>query len=599
MADLFWPGGFQFFDDSGNPLNAGTIAFYDATTTNPRTMYRDSAETGGTAWGTSLTLNSAGRLTDAVYFPTGAWKYVLSTSGGSIIRTEDNIPGAVSVSNAAYALPQRPILTKATNYTVVAGDAGKKINVDATGGDVTITLLSAVTAGDAFDLVIQNVGATGTVTVGTSAAQTINGASSIKLRAKDDSAEFVADGANWTATITSEIRTVLAKTASYDITQADYGRLITFDATSGAITVGFPAAATAGSGFWVRVQKIDASANAVTLDPNLSETINGATTHLQTVQWEVDNLYCDGVGWTTISHSGLASTTSAGIVEIATEAEAAARTSNTVVPSAFSNPLPPGFLFGMELSNNVADATNDIDITAGKARDSTDTSNILGTAMTKRLDANWAAGTAQGFRNSAAAITNTTYHIYAVSKALGANPDYYAHTSTVGATVITALQAETGGALYIYARRIGSIMRVSNAIVGFVQTGDTFKRDAAIRDATETNPGTSAVARTLSVPTGLVLEAIVTHSLVDITAGSATYGLLTSAFQTDTAPSATVYDIQIAIDAAGSNAKNSNSLVHVLTNTSAAIRSRLSASTSDHTEDIVTHGWIDRRGRLA
>lgn len=73
--------------------------------------------------------------------------------------------------------------------------------------------------------------------------------------------------------------------------------------------------------------------------------------------------------------------------------------------------MPRSYLAGAALSNNGTDATNDIDIAAGACRDSTNAVDITIAAMTKRLDANWAAGTNQGFRNSAAAITDTTYHV--------------------------------------------------------------------------------------------------------------------------------------------------------------------------------------------
>lgn len=298
MADLFWPAGEQFFDDNGDPLNAGTIAFYDATTTTPRTVYKDSA--AGTAWGTSLTLNSAGRLTDSVYVVSGAWKYVLASSAGSIIATVDSIPGALTVPSFEFGQPVLPIITKASDYTVVVGDLGKKINVDATGGDVTITMPTALAAGDGGFLAIQNVGASGSVVINKSGGDTINGGSSIRLRAKDDAVDLVADGAAvWTGNVTADFRTnASSKTTSYTVLQSDLGRIIPVNATSGALTVNLPPAATVGSGFWVMVQKTDSSANAVTLDGNSTETINGATTYALQSQWDIVGVQSDGSNWT-------------------------------------------------------------------------------------------------------------------------------------------------------------------------------------------------------------------------------------------------------------------------------------------------------------
>src|SRR4026208_862820 len=56
----------------------------------------------------------------------------------------------------------------------------------------------------------------------------------------------------------------------------------------------------------------------------------------------------------------------AGTVELATNAEALTNTdtSRAVAPAGLF--LPPGFLYGLTLSNNGSDPTNDIDISTGK-----------------------------------------------------------------------------------------------------------------------------------------------------------------------------------------------------------------------------------------
>lgn len=590
MADVVWFTGEQFFDDSGNPLNAGTIEFYDATTSSPRTVYQNSTE--ATPWGTSLTLNSAGRLTAGVFVPTGAWKYILKNSVGTVVATQDNIPGAVPTVNASFARIERPILTKATNYTVVVGDLGSKINADASGGDITITMLSAVTAEDGGDMVVQNVGATGTVTIATSGGQTINGSTSIKLRAKDDSVDLTADGANWTATITADIRTVLAKTADYTITQADFGRTVTFDATGGARIATFLAASVAGSGFWFRVQKIDSSANAVTADGNLAETINGAATYVLGSQWQIITVECDGANWRTINLPASATTTVAGILETATEAETAARTSTTVAVTPFSAALPPGALFGCVLSNGT-DATNDIDITAGKWRDSTDAVNlILTSAVTKRLDAAWAVGTGNGGLDTGA-IADTTYHIWLIKRS---------DTGVVDALFSASATSPTMPASYDFKRRIGSIIRASAAILPFTQNGDTFLLKTYLVSADSANPGASAVTRALNVPLGLVLDALIT--LGAYLAGATPFAVFANSLaETDVAvqvPATAALTLPVSQGVAYSVASWNFTALTVRTNTSAQIRTRCSA-TPGATDRIgvITRGWIDTRGKDA
>ena len=68
------------------------------------------------------------------------------------------------------------------------------------------------------------------------------------------------------------------------------------------------------------------------------------------------------VVWTAGFTEHLASETAAGTIEIATEAENAARTSALLAVTPKYNPLPPGFLFGCTLSNTPADLVNDISI---------------------------------------------------------------------------------------------------------------------------------------------------------------------------------------------------------------------------------------------
>lgn len=71
------------------------------------------------------------------------------------------------------------------------------------------------------------------------------------------------------------------------------------DATSGAITVTLPAVADADptAGRVVTVKKTDASGNAVTLDADGSETIDGATTKALSSQYDSVTIVSDGTSW--------------------------------------------------------------------------------------------------------------------------------------------------------------------------------------------------------------------------------------------------------------------------------------------------------------
>jgi hypothetical protein len=68
------------------------------------------------------------------------------------------------------------------------------------------------------------------------------------------------------------------------------------DASAGAFTVNLPAA-TAALGLIYNLKKIDASANAVTIDANASETIDGALTLALTTQWQSTRIQSNGTAW--------------------------------------------------------------------------------------------------------------------------------------------------------------------------------------------------------------------------------------------------------------------------------------------------------------
>lgn len=68
------------------------------------------------------------------------------------------------------------------------------------------------------------------------------------------------------------------------------------DATGGVITVTLPAV-SGNVGVVLTVKKLDASGNAVTIDGNASETIDGVTTKSLTTQYQSYTIVCDGVEW--------------------------------------------------------------------------------------------------------------------------------------------------------------------------------------------------------------------------------------------------------------------------------------------------------------
>jgi hypothetical protein len=70
--------------------------------------------------------------------------------------------------------------------------------------------------------------------------------------------------------------------------------VILCNCASNAITVNLPAAA---QGKFYFIKKIDATANAVTIDGNGGETIDGAATQTLSYQWSAAMVVSDGSNW--------------------------------------------------------------------------------------------------------------------------------------------------------------------------------------------------------------------------------------------------------------------------------------------------------------
>ncbi len=349
----------------------------------------------------------------------------------------------------------------------------------------------------------------------------------------------------------------LSTGVSYAVLAADQGKPIR--ATASGITITFPDATSVGAPFVFSV--LNSSSGNITLAGASAQTINGSTS-ITMAAGDGYTAFTDGSNWFVLGRK--------------------------------TGVLGRGYIDGCTIANATGDATNDITIAAGVCRDSTNTVDITVAAMAtgKQLDANWAPGDAAGMRNSAAGIADTTYHLYAVAKADGTQ-DIYAHTSTTVATVITALQAESGGASYVYARRIGSIVRSSAAILAFTQVGDSFRWKAPPRDINTSSLTTSSTTNTLTIPVGLVLEARLNCFASHASSQSNVY--IRALTETDDPPSAS--NAPVATLRATASGAGTTVQANVFTNTSAQVAAR--ADNSSTTLVVATVGWRDARGKDA
>lgn len=244
------------------------------------------------------------------------------------------------------------------------------------------------------------------------------------------------------------------------------------------------------------------------------------------------------------------------------------------------------YLEGFGISNSVGDTINDITFAAGFCADSTNTAYISGGALTKRLDANWAVGDAQGMLDTGA-VADGTYHLFTIKRPDTGVVDYLASTSLLSPTLPTN---------YTQFRRVGSIVRESGTIRPFIQKGNVFlwatpgTLVGANPDVSVTNLSTAGILYPLIVPTGIKAEAMFrsrgTH-------GSAGWGILfSSPDTTDIAPSLSGAP---GADLAGASTEVDRGVNTVRTDSSGRIRARSTQSSTSLV--MVTYGFIDDRGR--
>lgn len=243
--------------------------------------------------------------------------------------------------------------------------------------------------------------------------------------------------------------------------------------------------------------------------------------------------------------------------------------------------LPLGIVDGLVLSNNVSDANNDIDIAAGKAVDGGGTENIvLSLAITKRLDAAWTVGTNQGGLDTGAKANSTFYHVWLIKRI---------DTGVVDVLFSTSATAPTMPTSYTKKRRIGAVRTDgSGNILAFSQFGDEFLLSSLVADVNAETASATAGLKTLTVPTGLKVGAIL--SLRSSYVSSGTFILVTSPDQADQAASATACTATVQ-----SAATANGSMMNVRTNTSGQVRLRSSGTGA--TNYIITYGWVDPRGK--
>lgn len=313
-------------------------------------------------------------------------------------------------------------------------------------------------------------------------------------------------------------------------------------------------------------------------------SINGTAIPAATTLATAGAVGTSGVTMSTSRLLGRTTASSGAVEEITVGAGLSLASGSLTATSAAS--MPRSYLAGLTLANNATDATNDIDVAVGAVRDSTNATDIvLASALTKQLDGAWTVGTNQGCRDTGA-IANGTWHIWVIKRS---------DTSVVDILCSLSASAPTMPTNYDYRRRIGAVVRVAAAILPFSQLGDEFLLKTPVADINNTADHTTAVTGTLaSLPTGVQLTAILSGLVNDNGTGPQTGTYISALDQTDVPASSTAAP---GIQLRGINAAVyiSSSTFRVRTNASAQIRYRANNAAIDTI--IISHGWVDRRGR--
>jgi hypothetical protein len=185
--------GESFFDDNDPPrvLSAGILYFYEEGGTTPLTVYKRGDDSGATPWGTSVTLDSAGKTTDAIYVDETNFKEVLKDSDGATIFEKDHYqgsPAAPADPNATRPLTAVEPASSAT-VTVDAADVGKFFDCDDSGGNITVVLPDPGDVDNGEWLPVRKIGATNAVTIDNTYTE-----ETIVLNRQYDVALFVSNG---------------------------------------------------------------------------------------------------------------------------------------------------------------------------------------------------------------------------------------------------------------------------------------------------------------------------------------------------------------------------------------------------------------------
>ncbi|MBX5172768.1 hypothetical protein HJB84_23355 [Rhizobium sp. NZLR1b] len=264
----------------------------------------------------------------------------------------------------------------------------------------------------------------------------------------------------------------------YAVKSGDYTALASDDNAvhrfTAAATLTLTAAATLGANWHYCVM---ADGGDVTIDPNGSETIDGAAKLILKDGYSVEIICSGGAFFTN---------------------KLFARIQSKADSSAVGD-----FIVGLTLSNNVGSPNTHIDFAAGSAR--TGSSFVSSaTSLTKRVTGTFAAGTGAGGLDAGAIAANATYFAYALRKDADLSFDIVLSTSaTIGGVTTTLLIG------YSIVKCIGVVLTDASSLIRqFVMyPRDEYTFVTPVKDAVNVAISTTSTLLALTMPNGVKVKA--------------------------------------------------------------------------------------------
>lgn len=250
--------------------------------------------------------------------------------------------------------------------------------------------------------------------------------------------------------------------------------------------------------------------------------------------------------------------------------------------------FPRSHLAGLILSSG--GGSSSFGVAAGQCLDSNNLTIINQSAALTKTTGAWLAGTAAGALDTGSIAINTWYHAHKIYR-----DDTQADDVAISLSPTAPTLGDHIPIAFSQSRRLGAMKTDgSGNWKGFIQDYDRFRWLTAIMDVNDSPASTSVILRTLSVPTGIVTEAMFSVFIQ----GGETPGNFegrVKVYPTNCAeppnPNAGMF-----YGAAGSSCGNIANFI-MRADTSAQINTKQSGASANVNIRIDTYGWIDRLGR--